>query len=57
MTSMFFPSPSAWKVLKDAPNHIPDNMIGYDQTPCEIDEDNYILILMEVLIPPTQYGT
>ena len=24
---MFLPSPSAWKMTKDAPNHIPENMI------------------------------
>ena len=28
MTPMFFPSPSAWKMVNDAPNHIPENMNG-----------------------------
>ena len=28
---MFFPSPSAWNMVKDTPGHIPENMIGYDQ--------------------------
>ena len=29
---MFLPSPSARKMVQDAPNHIQDNMIGYAQT-------------------------
>ena len=36
---MFFPSPFAWKMVKDASNHIPENMIGYAQTSREIHED------------------
>ena len=27
-TPVLFPSPSAWKIVKDTPNHIADNMIG-----------------------------
>ena len=27
-TLKLFPSPSEWKMAKDAPNHIPENMIG-----------------------------
>ena len=29
---MFFLSPYARKMVKDAPNHIMENMIGYDYT-------------------------
>ena len=25
---MFFPSPSAWNMVRVAPNHIPENMLG-----------------------------
>ena len=37
---MFLPSPSTWEMVKDAPNHIADDMIGLAQTPCEILEDD-----------------
>ena len=43
MTPMLFPSPSAWKMAKDAPNHIPENMIGYAQISREIHEDDISL--------------
>ena len=36
---MFFPSPSVWKVAKDAPKYIPNNMIGYAQTSHKINKD------------------
>ena len=42
---MFFPSPYAWEMVKDTPNHIPDSIIGYAQTPRETHEDSYIFIL------------
>ena len=50
---MFFSSPSAWNMAKDAPKQIPDNMIGYAQTPREIYKDGDIPILPVVLITPT----
>ena len=53
---MFFPPPSAWKMAKDDPKHILENMIGYAHTPHKINEGGYIPILKEVLITPTQYG-
>ena len=37
---MFFPSPSTWEMVKDAPSHIPENIIGYAQTSREILEEN-----------------
>ena len=37
---MFFPSPSSWNMVKDAPNHITENMIGLAQTSGGIPEDN-----------------
>ena len=37
---MFFPSPSTWKKAKDDPDHIPENIIGLDQTSHKIVEDN-----------------
>ena len=40
---MLFPSPFAWKMAKDAPNHIQENMIGYAQTSLKIYE--YIISL------------
>ena len=52
---MLFPSPSTWKMVKYAPNKIPDNMIGYDQNPRKIHKDGYIPILLAVLITPTKY--
>ena len=36
---MFFPSPSTWKMVKDAPNHVPIIMIGLSQISCEILKD------------------
>ena len=37
-------------MLKDPPNHITENMIGYAHTPREIHEEIYILIYPEDLI-------
>ena len=53
---MLFPSPSASNTDKDAPNHIPENMIGYAHTLLEIQKDSYIPILPEILFAPTRYG-
>ena len=33
---MLSASTSAWKMMKDAPNHITENMIGSDQTSLKI---------------------
>ena len=41
---MFFPSTSTWKMVKEPPSHIPDNLIGQAQTPREIHKDSYIII-------------
>ena len=46
---MFFPSPSTWKMARDAPNHVPMNMIGFAQTSREILEEGYVPILPVVL--------
>ena len=53
---MLFPSPSASNMAKDAPNHIPENMIGYDHTPLEIQKDSYIPILPANLFAPIRYA-
>ena len=47
---MLFPSPSTWKMMKDAPNHVPMNMIGFDQTSREILEDGDVPVFLVVLI-------
>ena len=39
-------------MVKDAPNHIPMNIIGLSQTSREIIEDGDILIFMVILITP-----
>ena len=49
---MLFPSPSKWKMVKDAPNHIPMNMIGLAQTSREILEDGDVPIFPVVLSTP-----
>ena len=46
---MFFPSPSTWKMLKDAPNNVLMNMIGLSQTSREILKDFVVLIFPVVL--------
>ena len=50
---MLFPSASTWKMVKDAPNHVPMNMIGLAQTSREIPEDGDIPIFPVVLINQT----
>ena len=40
---MFFPPPSAWKMVKDAPKKIPENIIDWNHNPREIHKDGYIL--------------
>ena len=49
---MFLPSPSTWKMMKDAPNCVPMNMIGLSQTSHEILEDVNVPIFPVVLITP-----
>ena len=39
-------------MVKDTPNHIPMNMIGWSQTSREILEDGDILMFLVVLITP-----
>ena len=36
---MFFPSNFVWKMVKDAPNHIVEDTIGYANNSREIHED------------------
>ena len=49
---MFFPSPYTWNMVKDAPNHVPMNMIGLSQNSREILEDGDAPILPLVLSTP-----
>ena len=49
---MFFPSPSTWNMVKDAPNHVPMDMIGLDQTSREIPKDGNVPIFPVVLSTP-----
>ena len=49
---MLFPSPYTCNMVKDASGYILENIIGYPQTPREIHEDGYILILPAVLSTP-----
>ena len=46
---MFFPSPSTWKMVKDAPNHVPMKIIGLSQTSREILEDSDVPIFPVVI--------
>ena len=46
---MFFPSPSTWKMVKDALNHVPMHMIGLYQTSRKILEDGDVSIFPVVL--------
>ena len=39
LNMIFFPSPSARNMVKDATNKIPENMIGLAQTSHKINED------------------
>ena len=43
-------------MVKYAPNHIPENMIGQDQTSCKLHKGSYILLFLAVLFNLTQYG-
>ena len=49
---MFFPSPSTWKMVKDAPNNVSMNMIGFDQNSRKILEDGDVPIFPVVLSTP-----
>ena len=49
---MLFPSPSTWKIVKDAPNHVPTNMIGLAHNSHKILEDGDVPILMVVISNP-----
>ena len=49
---MFFPSHSTWKTMKDAPNHVPMNIIGLAQTSREILEDGDVPLFIVVLSTP-----
>ena len=42
-TLMLFSLPSMWNMVKYTSNHIPENVIGYDQTTREIHEDGISL--------------
>ena len=46
------PFASTWKVVKDAPNYVPMNVIGLAQTSREIPKDIDVLIFLLVLITP-----
>ena len=49
---MFFSSPSTWNKVKDAPNHVPMNMIGLAQTSRKIIEDVDVPIFRVVISTP-----
>ena len=49
---MFFPSPSTWNMVKDAPNNVPINIIGLAQTSREIIKDIDVPISPVVLSTP-----
>ena len=49
---MLFPSPSTWKIVKDAPNYVPMNMICLEQTPRKILKDGDVPISPVVVITP-----
>ena len=51
---MFFPSPSTFKMVKDAHNRVMINIIGLSQTSREILEDGDVPIFPVVLITPTR---
>ena len=46
---MFFPSPSTWKMVKEATNNFPMKMIGLAQTSREILEGGDVPIFLVVL--------
>ena len=41
-----------WKMVKDAPNHVPVNMIGSAHTSLEILKDSDVPIFLVVIITP-----
>ena len=49
---MFFPSPSTWKMVKDAPNIFLMNMIGLDQNSRKILKEGDVPIFPLVLSNP-----
>ena len=49
---MLFPSPSTWKMVKDAPNQDTMNMIGLAQTSRKIFEGGDVPIFPVVLSTP-----
>ena len=49
---MFLPSPSTWKMVKDALNDVPMNMIGLVQTSQEILKGGDVPILPVVISTP-----
>ena len=46
---MFFPSPPTWKMVKEAHNHVPMNMIGLSQTSREILEGSDFPIFLVII--------
>ena len=55
LDSGYLPFISTWKMVKDAHNHIPMNMIVLFQTSHETLKDGYILIFPVVLITPKAF--
>ena len=49
---MFFPSLSMWKLVKDAPNHIPMNIIGLAQTSRKMLKDSGVPIFLVFINTP-----
>ena len=49
---MFFPYPSMWKMVKDAPHNVLMNMIYLSQTSREILEDGDVPIFLVVIGTP-----
>ena len=57
LCSDVIPFNSTWKVVKEAPNYIPIQMIGLTHSSREIIEDSDVLILPVVLITPKALWT
>ena len=51
---MLFPLPSTWNMAKDAPNHVPINMIGLAQTSRKILKGGVVTIFL--VVQSTQYS-
>ena len=51
-TPMFFSSLSMWKLVKDAPNHIPMNIIGLAQTSRKMLKDSGVPIFLVFINTP-----